>query len=167
MTKFVEKDLEFDFSWADLGENFDCDTRHAGHQMKRVDFIAEKGNQCFFIEIKDPDHPKASQNLAENRDKFLKGNLVHDLAIKYRDSLLFKSLCNPPEKELHYIVLFSMKSMDPALLMNRNDALKKAIPISHKEWGKVMAKSCLILNIEQFKKHFGEQSVRRISEGVA
>ena len=167
MTKFVEDDLEFDFSWADLGENFDCDTRHAGHQMKRVDFIAEKGNQCFFIEIKDPDHPKASQNLAENRDKFLNGNLVHDLAGKYRDSLLFKTLCNSAQKELHYIVLFSMKCMVPALLMARNDALKKAIPISHKEWGAVMAKSCLILNIEQFKKIFGEQSVRRISEGVA
>lgn len=167
MTKFVEADLEFDFSWADLSENFDCNKRHAGHQMKRVDFIAEKENQCFFIEIKDPDHPKATQNLEDNRVKFMSGNLIHDLAIKYRDSLLFKTLCNSAQNELHYIVLFSMKSMDPALLMARNDALKKAIPISHKEWGKVMAKSCLILNIELFKKRFGEQSVRRISEGVA
>lgn len=167
MTKFIEDDLEFDFSWADLSENFDCNTRHSGHEMKRVDFIVEKGDQRFFIEIKDPDHPQAGQNLEDNRKKFLSGNLVNELGGKYRDSLLFKTLCNVHQKELHYIVLFSMKSMDPALLMARNDALKKAIPITHKEWGMEMATSCLILNIEQFKKKFGEQSVRRISEGVA
>jgi hypothetical protein len=167
MTKFTEDDLEFDFSWADYSENYDCDVKHAGHEMKRVDFIAEKGNQCYFFEIKDPDHPKAGRNLEGNKVKFLAGNLVHDLAAKYRDSLWFKALCYEAQKELHYVVLFSMKSMDPALLMARSDALKKAIPLTHREWVMDMASSCIILNLEQFKKRFGHESVRRISESGA
>ena len=167
MAKYIEDDLEFDFSWADTSENYDCDIKHSGHAMKRVDFIAEKSNKCFFIEVKDPDHPKGARYINSNKEKFLSGNLVPDLASKYRDSLWFKTLSNQAQKKLHYVVLFSMKSMEPALLMARSDALKKAIPLSHKDWVMDMASSCIILNIDQYKKQFGENSVRRLSESGA
>ncbi len=165
MTKYIEDDLEFDFSWADSSFNYDDDTKLSGNEMKRVDFIAEKNGKCFLIEIKDPDHPKGERNLKDNKQKLLSGKLVPDLAIKFRDSLWFRALSYKAQKELHYVVLFSMKSIEPALLLSRSDALYKAIPITHPEWVMNMANSCIILNIEQYKKQFGEDSVRRISDG--
>lgn len=167
MSKYVEDDLEFDFSWAESSFNYDDDVKHAGHEMKRVDFIAKQEGKCYFLEVKDPDHPRAEQNLESNKQKLLSGNLVPDLAAKYRDSLWFQALSYKVQKELHYVVLFSMKEIEPALLLSRSDALYKAIPVSHPEWIMSMASTCVILNLEQYKRQFGENSVRRISESGA
>lgn len=166
MNKLIELDLEFDFSDAVDAVKFDDDAIHGNNSMKRVDFIVEYENFYRFIEVKDPDDPTASNPQAILR-KLGSGALINSLAGKYRDSLLYRILANKCSKDMHYVVLFSMSSLEPALLLTKQDALHRELPLNHNHWAIPAAKSCVILNLEQYKRQFGKNSVRRISDGAA
>jgi len=164
VTTLIELDLEFDFSDAIDAIQFDDDATHGHSTMKRVDFIAEYEDCYRFIEVKDPDIPGATgQETFVN--KLTSGTLVTSLAGKYRDSILFRYLAGKSDKKIDYIVLLSMAALDPALLLNKQDELHRAIPLDHGEWRNPSARSCVVLNLAQYKNHFGEGSVRRISDG--
>lgn len=166
MTELIEDDLAFDFSGAVHAFKFDDDLLHASSTMKRVDFIAEYEDCYRFIEVKDPDIPGVS-NLQGFVDKFRSGKLLNSLAGKYRDSLLFRHLSNKCDKKIEYIILLSMASLDPALLINKQDNLHRIIPVTHSSWSENCAAVCVILNMETYKRRYGEHSVRRISDGGA
>lgn len=165
MTVLSADDLEFDFSAAIEAFVFDDDALHRTSTMKRVDFIAEFEDRFIFLEIKDPDNP-AAVNSGALRQKLLGGNLIPDLAGKYRDSLWFRTLCGKANKPVNYVVLLSMASLEPALLLAKQDELKRSLPITHAQWAAPCAQSCVILNLEQYKKQFGAASVRRKSAGA-
>ncbi len=93
--------------------------------------------------------------------------MVASLAGKYRDSHLFRVLANKGDKPFDYVVLLSMSVLDDALLLTKQDQLHRSIPFTHNDWDAPPARSCVILNLEQYKNQFGENSVRRISEGGA
>ncbi len=164
MTVLVEKDLAFDFSPALEAIIFDDDALHNPSTIKRVDFIAEFNDRFVFLEIKDPDQPGAAKPEAF-KTKLLTGNLIPDLAGKYRDSSWFRMLSGKANKPIYYIVLVSMASLEPALLLAKQDELKRSLPITHTDWSAPCAAGCVILNIEQYKKQFGANSVRRLSAG--
>lgn len=164
MTVLAENDLEFDFSSAMEAIVFDDDALHNPSTMKRVDFIAEYTDRFVFLEIKDPDQPGAA-NPAAFKTKLLTGNLIPDLAGKYRDSYWFRSHSGKVSKPIQYVVLISMASLEPALLLAKQDELKKSLPITHKDWSAPCAAGCAILNLDQYKKQFGANSVRRLSAG--
>jgi hypothetical protein len=163
VTKLVELDLEFDFTDAINAIKFDDISTHGNSGMKRVDFVAEYADCYWFIEVKDPDAPTAT-NPAAFVQKLRSDELIRSLAGKYRDSLLFRILENKCSKHMHYLVVLAMKSLEPALLLSRQDALHRELPLDHNNWVFPVARSCVILNLEQYKKHFGENSVRRLSE---
>ena len=165
MTVLVENDLEFDFSSAMEAIKFDADALHNPSTMKRVDFIAEYTDRFVFLEIKDPDQPGAA-NPEAFKTKLLTGNLIPDLARKYRDSYWFCNNRGKVTKPIHYVVLISMASLEPALLLAKQDELKKSLPITHKDWPAPCAAGCAILNLDQYKKQFGANSVRRMGAGV-
>jgi len=166
MKKLTELDLEFDFSDAIDAMYFDDDEYHSKNTMKRVDFIVEYEEFYRFIEVKDPDIPNA-----KSREKFLvklgSGQLIQSLSGKYRDSLFFRSVQKKIDKKIQYIVLLSMASLDAALLLTKQDELHKSIPLSHSDWSNDSAAVCVIFNLNQWKKFFGEKSVKRLSEGAA
>ncbi|MBY8951564.1 hypothetical protein J1G36_06610 [Pseudomonas carnis] len=164
MTILSEDDLEFDFNLAVEAICFDNNTLHQQSTMKRVDFIAEFADHYVFLEIKDPDRPAAANPDAFTQ-KLLGGNLIPDLAGKYRDSLWFRTLSGKADKPIQYIVLLSMASLEPALLLAKQDELQRALPIRHTDWPTPCAQACAILNLEQYKKKFGADSVRRLSAG--
>lgn len=162
MTVLSENDLEFDFGSAMEAIKFDDDGLHNPSTMKRVDFIAEYADRSVFLEIKDPDQPGAT-NPAAFKTKLLTGNLIPDLAGKYRESCWFRSHSGQVIKPMYYIVLISMANLEPALLLAKQDELKKSLPITHKEWSAPCAAGCAIVNLDQYKKQFGANSVRRLS----
>jgi len=158
-----EQDLEFEFTGSLNENNFDDGITHSSSSIQPVDFIVEY-NDCYrFIEIKDPDIPN-SQNIESFKEKLKSGQLIRSLAGKYRDSIFFHRNQSKKEKEIEYIVLLSMNSLDDALLLAKQDELIRSIPINHKDWQNKSASKCAILNINQWKKHYGENSVRRISQ---
>ncbi len=166
MTTVQEFDLELTFPGATNVVHFDDDHYHASSTVQRVDFIAEYDEQHLFIEIKDPDVPTAA-NPAAFVQKLNSGKLVQSLAGKFRDTLFFRSAQGKNDRKVRYLVLLSMNSLDNALLLSKQDELRKAIPIRHADWAEDCAASCIILNFEQWKRQFGDQSLRRISEATA
>lgn len=164
MTVLAENDLEFDFSSAMEAIIFDDDALHNPSTMKRVDFIVEYIDRFVFLEIKDPDQPGAA-NPEAFKTKLLTGNLIPDLAGKYRDSYWFRSHSGKVTKPIHYVVLIAMASLEPALLLAKQDELKKSLPVTHKDWPAACAAGCAILNLDTYKKQFGANSVRRMSTG--
>ena len=154
MTVLVEDDLEFNFGPALNAIVFDDDNLHNPSTIKRVDFIAEFNDKFVFLEIKDPDRPGAA-NPEAFKTKLLGGNLIPDLAGKYRDSIWFRTLSGKATKPVHYVVLLSMASLEPALLLTKQDELKRSLPITHTDWSAPCVQACVILNLEQYKKQFG------------
>lgn len=165
MTTVRELDLELSFPGAQAVIHFDDSEYHASSTVQRVDFIAEYDAHYLFIEIKDPDIPMA-QNPAAFVAKLKSGKLVQSLAGKFRDTYFFRSAEGKNDRKVRYLVLLSMQHLDNALLLAKQDELRKAIPIRHAAWADDCAASCIILNFEQWKRQFGEQSLRRISEGA-
>jgi hypothetical protein len=166
MTTVQELDLELSFPEAQAVIHFDDSEYHASSTVQRVDFIAEYEAHYLFIEVKDPDILGA-ENPAAFVAKLNSGNLVQSLAGKFRDTQFFRSAQGKNDRKVLYLVLLSMQSLDNALLLAKQDELRKAIPIRHADWADDCAAGCIILNFDQWKKQFGEQSLRRISEGTA
>lgn len=166
MTTVQEYDLEIAFSDASTVIHFDDSAYHGASTMQRVDFIAEYEGRSVFVEVKDPDNPSA-QNVPAFEQKLNSGKLVQSLSGKFRDTLFFRSIQNKDDLNVVYVVLLSMKRLEDALLLTKQDELKKSIPIRHTGWVRDCAASCIILNFEQWKRRFGEQSLRRISDGTA
>jgi hypothetical protein len=168
MTKLVEMDLEFDFSGAKKAYKFDDDEIHAASSAQRVDFVAEYDDCYRFVEVKDLDCPDLI-----NPEAFIKklktNELIHKLAGKYRDTKFYRSNCEEHSESLDidYIVLIARQSLEPALMVSRLDLLHRALPIENINWGRKSVRSCVILNLEQYKKQFGEHSVRRLSDSGA
>jgi hypothetical protein len=166
MTTVQEYDLEIAFPEAKAVIHFDDPAYHGSSTMQRVDFIAEYDDRSVFVEIKDPDSP-AAQNVPAFEQKLNSGKLVQSLSGKFRDTLFFRSIQGKDDLSVVYLVLLSMQKLEAALLLTKQDELKKSIPIRHVDWARDCAASCIILNVEQWKKRFGDQSIRRISEGAA
>jgi hypothetical protein len=164
MKTVQEEDLIFDVSSALRVEKFDDKKLHGNRSsMKKVDFIIEESERIVFLEVKDPDIPEAS-NVDEFKESLKNGNLIYELAGKYRDSFLFALQRAELTKPVHYIVLISMDSLDKALLVNMIDGLNRSIPISHRSWTNNLAASTVILKLDSYKQQFGDQSVWRASD---
>ena len=163
MIKLVEMDLEFDFSDAIYAFQFDDDSYHGKSTLQRVDFIVEYEDCYRFIEIKDPDIPRA-KDVNGFIEKFRSGKLIQSLSGKYRDTLFFRTIQKKVDKKIEYIVLLSMQALDAPLLLSKQDELHRSIPFRHEDWASNSAAVCVVLNMQQWKKRFGENSVCRLSE---
>lgn len=164
MRTLQEEDLIFDVTSAVRAEKFDDDAIHGTKStMKRVDFIIEEEDRVIFLEVKDPDRPGAV-NPEKLKNDLQSGNLVPELAGKYRDSLLFASLRGGYGKPINYVVLISMEHLDNALILTKSDALCSAIPLSNRLWQEPSASSCVILKLSAYKQRFGDKSVWRASD---
>ena len=163
--KLKERDLEFDFTGASAALKFDDGTTHASSSIQPVDFVVENEDCYRFVEVKDPDEPDAANVLAF-REKLKSGKLIRSLARKYRDSLFFRGFQGNPQKDVEYVVLLSMNALDDALLLAKQDELQRSIPVCHQSWQSKSATACVILNMNQWKKRYGDNSIRRLSEAT-
>jgi hypothetical protein len=158
-----ERDLEFSFEGAINAVKFDDGTTHASSSLQAVDFVVEYEDHFRFVEVKDPDEPGAV-NVAAFREKFRSGQLIRSLAGKYRDSCFFLRLKDETPKDVEYIVLLSMSALDDAMLLAKQDELHRSIPFSHPAWPAAAARTCVIMSVSQWKRRFGDDSLRRLSE---
>ncbi len=163
--KLTELDLEFDFNGALHAFKFDDGTTHASSSIQAVDFVVEYEDAYHFVEVKDPDKPDAA-DVASFVEKLKTGQLIRSLAGKYRDSYFFRNFQGYKKKNIEYIVLLSMKVLDDAMLLAKQDELHRSIPLKHQGWQSDSATACVILNMTQWKKRYGNKSIRRISDGT-
>ncbi len=166
MTHLSEGDLEFYFPGATSAIKFDDGVSHAKSSVQPVDFIVEHADRYTFVEIKDPDEPGAA-NIEAFREKLKSGQLVRSLAGKFRDSLFFRVIQRVGRKPIEYIVLLSMEVLSDADLLTKTDQLKRSLPIEHSDWPEDCATSCVVMNVRQWKRKFGDESLRRISNSAS
>ena len=129
MTLLREGDLEVEFVDANNGRKFD-EEYGLSHCMKAVDFIVEFDDRYLFIEFKDPQHPRATE---ESRNEFVDGfkggQLDYDLKYKFRDSFLYEWASGRAEKAIFYFVLIAVDDLSARDLSARTDALRRALPV--------------------------------------
>ncbi|MBE9061811.1 hypothetical protein [cf. Phormidesmis sp. LEGE 11477] len=160
--KLVERDLEFEFAGALNAFKFDDGRAQTTSSLQAVDFIVEYPHCYRFIEVKDPDEAGAA-NVKAFADKLKSGRLIRSLAGKYRDSYFFRALAGKNTKKIEYVVLLAMTALDDAVLLTKQAELHRSIPLRHQRWAQDAAAVCLVLNISQWKRLYGEESVRRLS----
>lgn len=160
MITLDEKDLRISLEKAMYGENFDRKEITLGTSLQPVDLIFELEDYYLFVEVKDPDIPNAS-NPKAFMDKLNSGKLIRKVVGKFRDTTFFKFNQSLVKKPIKYVLLLSMASLDPALILTKQEELRKSLPATHQCWEKNI--TCVILNIQKWQNLFGTDSIIRIS----
>lgn len=168
MPAFTEGNLQFDFPTALRHEKFDDVTTHfLTHCMKAVDFIVEFPDRIVFLEVKDPQHPKATPvAVTEFEQKLHSGKLVeNELRPKCVDSLLYKLATQDidPHKPIYYYILIALDTLGEPELATMTDELKARLPVVEaggRVWGKFAAagkpahfiQGCAIFNLATWNR---------------
>ncbi|MDM8535486.1 hypothetical protein QUF70_01895 [Desulfobacterales bacterium HSG17] len=161
MITLDEQDLRISLENAVNGENFDRDEIKNGTSIQPVDLIFEFEKYYLFVEVKDPDVPGAS-NPEHFRKDLQTGKVIRKVAGKFRDTTFFRMNQGKNDKPIKYLFLLSMASLDPILLSNKQDELRKSLPAVHHFWESDI--TCMVINIQQWQRLFGTDSLTRISE---
>jgi hypothetical protein len=167
MTIFREGDLEIEFPEGVIPRRFDGEGHKLSECMKAVDCIFEWSGEIYFLEIKDPDNPKAqAKDKAEFLNNLNSGGLNNDLKYKYRDSFLYEYGSGKQYRTIHYLVLIGWESIDGAALLRRTESLSCQIPVKGPDgpWQKPFVASCSVHNIESWKRQLVQFPVRRLSK---
>ena len=157
MTTFVEGNLQITFPRGTKVRKFDGDSSHGLKCMKAVDFIVEEDDRISFIELKDPEHPRAKER---NREEFIRefhsGKLDEDLKYKYRDTFLYEWASGGSDKPVSYWVVVAIETLTAAELSMRTDDLKRKLPLSGPPsgaWKRPIAANCMVFNVETWNRH--------------
>jgi hypothetical protein len=167
MTVLAENDLQISLPASVTGRKFDDGATHGlSHCMKAVDFIVELADRVLFIELKDPEDPKAMpKDRAEFIRKFLSGQLDADLKTKYRDSWLYEWAQGRAEKPVIYLVLMGASTLSDAELLARTDALKRQLPVTGPDarpWKKPFVAGCAVMNLAAWNKALPQFPASRV-----
>jgi hypothetical protein len=165
----IERDLEFNFTDAIDAIVFDemsdkkLPNYHGIGAMHRVDFIVELEPAILFVEVKDPNNPKARE---KQKRKFLRevneGILSTTFASKYLDSFIYRWAENKTNKPIHYI---NLVTLEEELLGNLSDEITaKLPPMNHDtpRWQRQVVNNVQVFNIESWNENFPKWPVRRV-----
>ena len=132
---------------------FDAPDKHGGHNMQRVDIIAELGGEFLFIEIKSKLPLKG-------------GNVVE----KFRDSLLYELAEGRADKPIRYFVLVG--SDEPAVkLWDSTRRLRRDLPQDGpfgrgwKQHPRLLVASCAVMDIRAWNRWLPSYPAVRVSCG--
>ena len=171
MPSLMEGELEFVFEGAVSARKFDGHDHGLTHCMKAVDFIIEFTDKYLFIEVKDPQSSGTTDNRRRQWiEKFTSGRLDHSLKYKYRDSFLYEWAAGRGDKPIVYVVLIALDSLDGALMLSRQDQLRRILPKSgpgSQPWFRPIVQECLVLNIASWNRQVPGCRVRRRVPAVA
>ena len=167
MTTFTEGNLRITFPGGMNVRKFDSPKSHGlTHCMKAVDFIVEDDDRVLFIEFKDPDHPRTTN---EDREAFIEsfrsGRLDEDLKYKYRDSFLYEWASGNAGKPVYYWILIGMDRLTDPELLARTDDLKRKLPLCgpcSKTWTRPICARCIVFNLRTWNRNLPDFPVARI-----
>ena len=167
MAVIKEDDIQITLPDYALFKRFD-DTNHGlSHCMKAVDYIIEMPERIIFLEIKDPDNPKAKP---EKRQAFFEEltseKIDNDLKIKYRDSFLYEWAFGRTIKPIHFWFLIGAERLDSDQLVRRTESLKAKLPIlgpEGKPWKNPFVAGCMVLNLAAWNKYHVDFPAIRLS----
>lgn len=167
MTSLREGDLRLTLPAHVAGRKFDGAGHGLSHcGLKAVDWILELPERIFFVEVKDPEAPRAKEHKQSNR--FLKGfladNLTHELAAKFRDTFLYEWACDRIDKPIVYFVIIASEALDDPQLHNLAGNLKRRLPVgTPADWTRPIAHDCHMFNIAKWNEVFPQYPLSRDS----
>ena len=157
MTTLREGNLQITFPRDAKARKFDDGASHGlSHCMKAVDFIVEEPNRISFIELKDPEHPRAKE---AGRKEFIKnfcsGALDETLKYKYRDTFLYQWASGRIGKPIFYWVIIAISNLTASDLLTRTDDLKRKLPLNGPPsgaWTQPIVAGCMVFNIDTWNR---------------
>ena len=166
---FTEGDLQLDFRGAVGGRRLDGPGHRLSHCMKAVDFVVELSDHYLFVELKDPQNPRATP---QARNEFIgrlsSGELDQDLTYKYRDSFLYEWASRRANKPIDYLVLIALSTLDQGQLLIRTEALARNLP-QHgpggQPWPRRIVRACGVFNLESWNCKLPHYPVKRVGAG--
>ena len=167
MTVLVERNLQITFDDAVEVRKFDNnDTHRLTHCMKAVDYIVELPGRHLFIEIKDPQDPKAPpEAAADYLARLQTGEIDEDLKYKFRDSFLYEWASGRAGKPIDYLVLIGLDTLTGLHLQRRTRALERQLPLLGPDsaaWPNPMVNGCAVFNLESWNRTFSQWPVSRL-----
>lgn len=163
---FTEGDLQIDFRGAVRGVRLDAPDHGLSHCMKAVDFVVELPDHYLFVELKDPQNPRAtSQARSEFIGRLCSGELDQDLKYKYRDSFLYEWASRRADKPIDYLVLIALNTLDQAQLLTRTEALARNLPQigpGGQPWPREIVRACGVFNLESWNRKLPRYPVNRV-----
>ena len=156
MTVLAEGNLRITLPRGAKARKFDDESHGLSHCMKAVDFVVELGDRVLFIEIKDPQHPRARR---EDQNSFIESFMAEQLddplVRKFRDSFLYEWACGRSGKPIHYWVIVAIDALGDPDLLQRTDALKRKLPVldaAAQGWRRSFAANCQVFNIRSWNE---------------
>ncbi|WP_424767515.1 hypothetical protein [Paenibacillus sp. sgz302251] len=165
----TEKDIFFDFSNALQVNKGDAVTING---MKFVDFIIELADRFIFLEVKDPDNPRATPEAKLNYLRKMRSREIGwELGQKVKDTLLYEwARDRRLDKPIHYVVLMEASFADSPTLLALIDRTKGYLPLGLTNRPEVK-RNCidhfLILTLQKWNEHYAELPAHRMSNTIA
>jgi hypothetical protein len=162
-----EGELELDFGNNSYVERLDVQGKPLPEGMKLVDFLVEEEHRQFLIEVKDPAGTSVPQAERNRYIKSLQNNelINHELTPKARDSYTYLHLMKKDHKPMLFVFLLGFDSsvVHPASFVSFKDRLLARIrKEAEKPWERNYIQDCIVVNIEDWMKHFPEYSIQRV-----
>ncbi|MGJ8655057.1 MAG: hypothetical protein ACSHX6_01300 [Akkermansiaceae bacterium] len=152
----VEDDIEIDFSTSLDAFVFDDMEKsspgyHEVGQLCRVDFIVEEESRIYFIELKDPEHPRSTpRSRTKFQNKLGHSDFHQSFVAKYMETFMYRWCESKADKEIHFVILINIEG---GLLPNLRDQIDRKLPFHSlrcTRWIRKMVASCNVLNLEQW-----------------
>jgi hypothetical protein len=166
--KLRERDIEIEFSDAIDALVFDQmkpgqPNYHGIGEMHRVDFVVEFEEAIVFVEVKDPENPKAQEKgLKKFQKKLSDGTLGSTFACKFIDSFFYRWAEDRLSKSIYYLSLVTLES---ELLPNLSDEIAGKLSPSGKSsprWQRHPVQNCQVFNIQTWNENFPKWPVTRL-----
>lgn len=134
--------------------------------MKAVDFIVETNDFTIFLELKDPDNPRASNAAKANFAERLRSeSLDEDLKYKYRDSFLYEWCSGNIRKPSLYVVVIQFGAFVSVDRMVCRDRLRKKLPARAQAplgWQQYYLEDVLVMDCAGWNRRFPSFHIERI-----
>ena len=167
MTVFTEGNLQVNFDGTVSVRKFDDNSHGLNHCMKAVDFIVELPDRYFYVEFKDPQHPRAPAGEAEEyRNRLMSQQIDEEFKYKFRDSFLYELGLDRANKPIYFVVLIALDTLTSADMLQRQEALERKLPLqgpNDQPWPRPLVNSCAVLNINSWNNLFPEFQVSRLA----
>lgn len=162
--QFEESGYKFSFLGVQRAIKADS-VNYAG--LSFVDFIVETDSMVYFIEIKNPDNPKApSKNRDEYLEKLKKSVFPNAVVKKFSDTLLAQlAMGYSFPKPVQYIFILEFSAFSSYERQILFDKVNNRLPVglNHRAFTNVaVVKSFKLLTIAQFKEQYQDFAVESV-----
>lgn len=171
MSYLREGDIVIDVTRAKNAWHFDsgehqkiCDKLH----LSRIDIVIELTSHIVFLEVKDPEQPRAVEHGqdAEFHQRLTNGQIIKESCSKFRDTLYFQRASSALSKPIICVLLLVSERLGRPEVEKMTKSLSKQLPAANRKpdmWDAPPFDKCFVLDQYSWESEFEGFSVYRAS----